>query len=180
MTPFATPDPPDVEGLRSPTLADARRIASWTPHTSDMELDHGHPSRRRRAWLRVCAAARRITRPIDVNVWLFLGRLPGHRVYVAPDGDASMTVYVRRNRWLLADHYCANPGHGQGRRLRALLIPALIDTARRRHVAITITTRVPALRDAYMHDLGPNATCRRRGQHWIIELSSTRQPFPQA
>ncbi|MBW3068984.1 hypothetical protein GZ998_05580 [Actinomyces sp. 594] len=180
MTPFATPDPPDVEGLRSPTLADARRIASWAPEASRMELNHGHPGRFRRAWLHVCVAARTVTAPVHVIVWLFIGRLPGHRAYVSPDGDATITLFVRRNRWLLANHYCANPGHGQGRRLRALLKPALIDVTRRQHVTITATTRVPALRDAYMHDLGPNATCQRRSQYWIIELSPTGNPLPQA
>lgn len=96
--------------------------------------------------------------------------LPRTRMYLDPDRTAVLGITATRTGWRLENHATSRPGTGAGKRLRALLAPALLEAADQCSVALYPDASAPALADAYagqfpgFQDMGP-ALLRGRRMH---------------
>jgi len=93
-------------------------------------------------------------------------RLPGVRYYISPQPDAILAVRAARDGWHVDGHVSSRPGTGQGRALRAALLPdllaaadaaadvAILTTAANARLAQIYTTELDGLGDVGQDRLG--------------------------
>ena len=95
------------------------------------------------------------------------------RYYVNPAGDAVLAVSAGRSGWCLEDHVSARPGTGQGRALRAVVLPQLLAAADADRIEIHTTAATFDAREAvHLRDPRPG----RRGPRLASRSSPTPSP----
>ncbi|WP_343320538.1 hypothetical protein AAFM46_16775 (plasmid) [Arthrobacter sp. TMP15] len=78
---------------------------------------------------------------------------PGARYYMSAERDAVIAIGTTRKGWHVSDHASAAPGTGQGKRLRAALLPHLTEHARNNRIAIHATAANAKLAALYAAEL---------------------------
>lgn len=64
-----------------------------------------------------------------------------------------IAIFAGKKGWLVSDHACSQPGTGQGKRLRAQVLPQLIDIAKAQRIPIHATAANRRLAELYRQDL---------------------------
>ncbi|MCM3556363.1 hypothetical protein M3697_14830 [Janibacter melonis] len=75
------------------------------------------------------------------------------RYYFSPARTAVLGVSATKGAWLISAHASADPGHGEGAALRALLLPVIVTAADEGGVAIVATAANRTLARRYMAEL---------------------------
>lgn len=91
--------------------------------------------------------------PVALVAQLARTARPGVRYYLSLKRDAVIAVGVRRGSWYVEDHASARPGTGQGRALRAVVLPALCEAADAAGVAIEATALTDRLARVYQDEV---------------------------
>lgn len=68
---------------------------------------------------------------------------------MSPERTAVIAIVAKHETWHVEDHASSKPGTGQGRALRALVLPQVLAFADERHVAILTTAANKTLAAAY-------------------------------
>ena len=106
-------------------------------------------------WLVMC--------PIALPLQMVLVARPRARYYMSPSRDVVLAVTAGRRGWHLEDHVCARPGTGQGRALRAVVIPQVLAAADAAGVEVCTTAATSALAHRYMAEV-PGLVDEGRGR----------------
>lgn len=149
---MSVPRPPALEGARSPRRGDAARIAWWSGRSFAYGVLAGRgPVERLTSallalgWLVMC--------PIVVPLQAVLVARGAARYYVSQAGDAVLAVSAGRDGWCLEDHVSARPGTGQGRALRAVVLPQLLAAADAAGIEIHTTAATTTLARLYASEI---------------------------
>lgn len=143
--------PPAVDGILTAGVADAARLMWW----SQKGYQHGifHGSAGGRAVNAICAV---MWWPMWPLLWIANAGLIARkstRYYMSPNKDATLAIAAKQGRWVIGEHLSARPGTGQGRALRAVLLPVLGEVADREGVAVEATAASGRLAEVYRADV---------------------------
>jgi hypothetical protein len=145
------PRPPAIPGAPAARPVDALRLVWWL----ERGLLHGarHGRGAGRALSAFAAALWWPTAPVLLPIQAALITSHRTRYYMTPQRDAVLAVIATRRGWKVENHATARPGTGQGRALRALVIPALLVVADNHHVPILATAANDNLAAMYAAEL---------------------------
>lgn len=146
-----TPPPPLLADMPEPGARDALRLVWW----SRRGYEHGARAGRGagRAFSAVLAFLWWPAVPLSVPVQLALLRRRHARYYMSPSRDAVLAVVATGRGWHIEDHASARPGTGQGRALRARVLPELTAAADAGGVPIYTTAANEHLAQQYTEEL---------------------------
>jgi hypothetical protein len=168
------PRPPAIPGAPAARPVDALRLVWW--------LERGllHGARHGRGAGRALSAFSAVlwwpTVPVLLPIQAALIASPRARYYMTPQRDGVLAVIATRHGWRVEGHAAARPGTGEGRALRALVLPALLAAADTHQVPILASTATASLAATYraevpgLVDLG---RARPRGRHLRREPQMT-------
>lgn len=91
--------------------------------------------------------------PVALAAQLARTTRPWVRYYMSLRRDAVIAVGVRNGCWYVEDHASAKPGSGQGRALRAVVLPALCTAADDAGVAIEAVALSKRLAQLYCNEV---------------------------
>ena len=91
--------------------------------------------------------------PLSLPVQLVLLRRRRARYYISPSRDAVLAVVATGRGWHVEDHASARPGTGQGRALRAYVLPELTAAADAAGIPIYTTAANEHLAQQYAEEL---------------------------
>lgn len=109
----------------------------------------------------VCALMWWLCYPLRAVLQIVLVYRPKARYYMSAERDAVIAISATRKGWHVSDHASATPGTGQGKKLRAELLPHLADQARTSNITINATAANKNLAALYkaelpgLEDVGP-------------------------
>ena len=151
MAPTQTQRPPTIAGLPEPRTIDTWRITWWN------QIGYLHGARRGhgagRAFSAVLAIMWWFSLPLLLVVQHGLNRRRSVRYYMSPTKDAVLAVAASRKGWAVQDHVAERPGTGQGRALRALVLPELTKAADAAGMRISATAANKTLAMQYAAEL---------------------------
>lgn len=148
---MTTAPPRELPGTVNARLRDAPRIAAWQWRGWAHGAVRG--PWRGRAVSAVCLVAGTPLWPLLAALVAVQAALPGVRLYLDPERTAVLGIATTSTGWRLENHSTGRPGTGAGARLRALVIPELLNAADRHGVAVYLDASAPALARAYMREL---------------------------
>lgn len=151
MAATQTQRPPTIAGLPEPRTIDIWRITWWN------HRGYLHGARRGRgagrAFSAVLAIMWWISLPLLLVVQHGLNRRRSARYYMSPTRDAVLAIAATRHGWAVQDHVAERPGTGQGKALRALVLPKLTEAADTAGIAIHTTAANRRLAESYAAEL---------------------------
>lgn len=100
---------------------------------------------------------------VPVQFALVYGRGRSTRYYMTPARTAIIAITATRRGWYISDHESARPGTGQGRALRAAVLPKLVSAADRIGLDIATDAATGGLATIYQQDL-PGLVDEGRGR----------------
>lgn len=148
---MTTAPPLELPGTVNARLLDAPRIAAWQLRGWAHGAVHG--PWRGRVVSSVCLLVGTPLWPLLAALVAVQAATPGVRLYLDPERTAVLGVATTSTGWRLENHATGRPGTGVGARLRALVIPELLDAADRHKVAVYLDASAPALARAYKREL---------------------------
>lgn len=144
--------PPGVPGVLAPGVVDQLRFLWWT----ERGFLHGttRGSWRERFTSAVLAVGWWPSLVLTIPMVLVQAHSPHRRQYMSPGRDAVLAVKAAsEGLWVVEDHVSRQPGSGQGRRLRNLVIRPLLKAADASAVTIEVTAANQRLIDSYRAEL---------------------------
>lgn len=80
-------------------------------------------------------------------------RLGRTRYYFSPSRDADLSISVSKHGWRVGNRLSARPGEGQGRALRAIVLPELVSFAEDHRITVFATAATQHLADMYSREI---------------------------
>lgn len=145
------PRPPLVAGVVAPGLGDKMRVTWWMLRGWWHGARAGHGAGRVMAGLLVVLWWVEV--PLIVPLQLYRMSRGHARYYLSAERDAVLAVVTTRKGWHVQDHLSARPGRGQGKALRARILPELLYSADELAVRIYATAATAKLAARYINDL---------------------------
>lgn len=147
-----TPPPPRLADVPEPGGRDALRLVWWARRG----YEHGARAGRGagRTLSAVLAVLWWLAVPLSLPVQLaLLRRRHARYFYMSPSRDAVLAVVATERGWHIEDHASARSGTGQGRALRARVMPELTAAADAAGVPIYTTAANEHLAQRYTEEL---------------------------
>ena len=132
-----TPLPPrDIDGAIRAQARDVVRLTWWAERGFVLGATSRKNALRVRGYYAAVSSAFWPLLPVALAAQLARTTRPWVRYYLSLERDAVIAVGVRQGAWYVEDHASDTPGSGQGRALRAVVLPALCVAADEAGVAI--------------------------------------------
>lgn len=147
----AIPRPPRLADVPEPGARDALRLVWWARRGYEHGIWAGRGAGR--AFSAVLAILWWPALPLSLPVQLVLLRRRRARYYISPSRDAVLAVVATGRGWHVEDHASARPGTGQGRALRAYVLPELTAAADAAGIPIYTTAANEHLAQQYAEEL---------------------------
>lgn len=145
--PPSAPRPPTVEGTVALRWIDGLRLLGW------IEAGYIHAAIRGNVAAGFLALGWIAALPVTLLAQPFVVTRVRARYYMTPERDAVLAVVATRHGWKIDDHLSSKPGTGQGKALRAVLMPALVAAADTHQLAIRCAAADPTLEHIYRNEL---------------------------
>ena len=171
-----TPLPPEeIDGTVRPQARDVARLTWWAERGFLLGATSPSNPLLMRGYYAGLSGAFWPLLPVALAAQLARTTRPWVRYYLSTQRDAVIAVGVKQGCWYVEDHASSDPGSGQGRVLRAIVLPVLCEAADIAGVAIeaiALSERLARLYQAEVPGL------RDKGRAGFRGRSLRREPRP--